>query len=54
MYLACEDVVLGHGCVGVFILVSVMKRSEVADFGSCTCIIKSCLRERFWDVIGLF
>jgi len=25
--LACEDVVLGYGCVGVFILVSVEKRS---------------------------
>ena len=26
-YLASEDVVLGHGCVSVFILVSVVKRS---------------------------
>jgi len=25
--LACEDVVLGYGCVGVFIVVSVVKRS---------------------------
>ena len=26
-YLAGEDMVLGHGCVGVFILVSAVKRS---------------------------
>ena len=26
-YLASEDVLLGHGCVSVFILVSVVKRS---------------------------
>jgi len=25
--LECEDVVLGYGCVGVFIVVSVVKRS---------------------------
>jgi len=25
--LACEDVVMGSGCVGVFIVVSVVKRS---------------------------
>jgi len=27
VFLACEDVVLGYGWVGVFILVSVVKRS---------------------------
>jgi len=25
--LACEDIVLGYGCFGVFIVVSVVKRS---------------------------
>ena len=31
VYVECEVVVLGSGCVGVFILVSAMKRS----FGGC-------------------
>ena len=44
VYLACEDVVLGSGCVGVFILVSAVKRS----FGGCWFWSSYVLCVRSW------
>jgi len=43
--LAYEDVLLGYGCVGIFIVVSVMKRSlrELWQQLLCSSGIVSCI-----------
>jgi len=39
--LACEDVFLGYGCVGVFIMVSVVKYSLIVLWQQLLCTIGS-------------
>ena len=46
MCLACEDVVLGYVCVGVFIVVSIVKRSVLVLWQQilCSSFNVSCMR----------